>query len=283
MNKPFVACVAGSPIDHSKSPALHRAALAALAQSGTYERVELTEDQLAGHLDSHGELVGVSCTMPLKVRLAHLATERGWHIDDTVDLTGVANTFVRLDTPHVFNTDVAGIVGALTDYTGSRQFTTAAVLGSGATARSAVAALSRLGCTRVSLHARNPITRSELADLGTRVGLEVSGGDLGAVNWDTDVIISTLPTAVPLDVPTRVGQARRPVVLDVAYAHGSLGERAGLAGAEVVPGLVMLVEQAVAQFVLFMQATGRNLSTAETARVRRAMYVAVDCEKGPAC
>ncbi len=263
----FNACVAGSPIAHSKSPDLHTAALTALGIPGEYGSVELAEDQLAGHIDTHPELVGMSCTMPLKTTLAHLAHERNWNIDPTVTATRVANTFVNTPTPSVYNTDVAGIVGAL-----RTSATSAAVVGSGATATSALVALKELGTTSVDIYARNQQTRADLAQLAQSLGIDATHGGLDNINWDHDVIVSTLPTGVDLDVPKRLTAT----VLDVAYAHGSVGEKARDAGAEVVSGLAMLVEQAVAQFVHFVGVTGRSLTSEEVHRVTVAMYEAVN-------
>lgn len=263
----FNACVAGSPIAHSKSPDLHTAALTALGIPGEYGSVELAEDQLAGHIDTHPELVGMSCTMPLKTTLAHLAHERNWNIDATVTATRVANTFVNTPTPSVYNTDVAGIVGAL-----RTSATSAAVVGSGATATSALVALKELGTTSVDIYARNQQTRADLAQLAQSLDMDATHADLENINWDHDVIVSTLPTGVDLDVPTRLSAT----VLDVAYAHGSVGEKARDAGAEVVSGLAMLVEQAVAQFVHFVGVTGRSLTSEEVHRVTVAMYEAVN-------
>lgn len=262
----FNACVAGSPIAHSKSPDLHTAALAVLGIPGQYGSVELTENQLAGHIDAHPELVGMSCTMPLKTTLAHLAHERNWNIDPTVTATRVANTFVNTPTPSVYNTDVAGIVGAL-----RTSATSAAIVGSGATATSALVALKELGTTSVDIYARNQRTRADLAQLALSLGMDATHAGLENINWDHDVIVSTLPTGVDLDVPTRLSAT----VLDVAYAHGSVGEKARDAGAEVVSGLAMLVEQAVAQFIHFVGVTGRSLTSEEVQRVTVAMYGAV--------
>lgn len=262
----FNACVAGSPIAHSKSPDLHTAALAVLGIPGQYGSVELTENQLAGHIDAHPELAGMSCTMPLKTTLAHLAHERNWNIDPTVTATRVANTFVNTPTPSVYNTDVAGIVGAL-----RTSATSAAIVGSGATATSALVALKELGTTSVDIYARNQQTRADLAQLAQSLGMDAAHAGLESINWDHDVIVSTLPTGVDLDVPKRLTAT----VLDVAYAHGSVGEKARDAGAEVISGLAMLVEQAVAQFIHFVAVTGRSLTSEEVQRVTVAMYGAV--------
>ena len=68
MNRPFPrAAVLGSPIAHSLSPVLHRAAYAELGLGWIYEAIEVREEDLASFLDSRDESwVGLSLTMPLK-------------------------------------------------------------------------------------------------------------------------------------------------------------------------------------------------------------------------
>ncbi|MCZ9343683.1 shikimate dehydrogenase, partial [Streptomyces sp. TRM76130] len=62
------AAVLGSPIAHSLSPVLHRAAYAALGLAGwTYDRFDVDEAALPGFVEQLGpEWAGLSLTMPLK-------------------------------------------------------------------------------------------------------------------------------------------------------------------------------------------------------------------------
>ena len=108
--------VLGSPIAHSLSPLLHRAAAAAVGIAPfSYDRIETTEDGLAALLDSRADLRGLSLTMPLKQRLIRLARERGWTVDADAEATGAGNTLLRpVDGPvEGLNTDVTGIVAAV--------------------------------------------------------------------------------------------------------------------------------------------------------------------------
>ena len=58
--------VLGSPIAHSLSPALHRAAYAELGLDWSYDAVEVTEEELESFLDGLGQQWrGLSLTMPL--------------------------------------------------------------------------------------------------------------------------------------------------------------------------------------------------------------------------
>ena len=154
------AAVIGRPVSHSLSPVLHRAAYAGLGlEDWSYERRETDSESLPGLLAELAAPVqagpawaGLSVTMPLKqVLLAHLDV-----IDPLAEAVGAVNTVVAQRSGAGdalltgFNTDVAGIVGALreaarTQTPGSSdahlRIEQAVVLGSGATACSALAAL----------------------------------------------------------------------------------------------------------------------------------------------
>ena len=146
--------VLGSPIAHSLSPLLHRAAARALGiDDFAYERFEVGEAQLEAFLAEHPEHEGLSLTMPLKHRLVELARVNGWDLDADAVATGAGNTLLR-PAPgggEVLNTDVDGIVAAVHEGlalagTETAPWTDEAdVLGAGATAASALAAAARLG------------------------------------------------------------------------------------------------------------------------------------------
>jgi hypothetical protein len=96
--------VLGSPIQHSLSPALHRAAYGYLGLDWTYDRVEVDERGLAafvGGLDASWR--GLSLTMPLKVAVLELG-----NVDQLASLAGAGNTLIlEGGSRTVHNTDVA--------------------------------------------------------------------------------------------------------------------------------------------------------------------------------
>jgi len=76
----------GDPVSHSRSPAIHRAALASLGLSGSYEARRSGEEDLLEAIEElrSGALDGINVTMPLKAaaaaaaeRLTELATRSG--------------------------------------------------------------------------------------------------------------------------------------------------------------------------------------------------------------
>eukprot|EP01031_Cornospumella_fuschlensis_P018884 gene18884-23129_t len=87
--EPRKLAVLGSPIAHSKSPALHRAAYSVLDLDWSYAAIEVTEEELRGFVESRDERwLGLSLTMPLK-RAAIPLLDRS---EALVTATGSVNT-----------------------------------------------------------------------------------------------------------------------------------------------------------------------------------------------
>jgi Shikimate 5-dehydrogenase len=246
----------GSPIAHSLSPVLHRAAYAALGlHDWTYEPREVDEAGFDAALaDLDDEWRGLSLTMPLK----EVALRAASHVTATAEDTAAANTLVRGSggwTAH--NTDVNGIALALLD-AGCHDTTDATIIGSGATARSAVAALASSGTRHITFMVRTS-ARSETVDQARRAGITVSEVPMG--QWSlSDVVISTVPPAAVtgLEAFPRSDRDESPrTVLDVVYGAGRTPLQTAAAGAgwTVQEGTVMLLHQATEQVSLM---TGRS-------------------------
>jgi shikimate dehydrogenase len=259
------AGVLGSPIAHSLSPVLHRTAYAALGLTQwRYAAHEVDEEAFLPFVAGLDETWrGLSLTMPLKEVAFDVAAD----VSPLALATGAVNTLVRRSTGEwdAHNTDVHGIVAALAGASGpdAARPTSATVLGSGATARSAVTALARLGVGHVRLAVRaeaRPATLRMAADLGVEVEqvplarwAETTGsGDVPAL------VVSTLPTgAGSAAAEVLAGRHLRGTLLDVVYADWPtpLAQAGAAAGLEVVSGLDMLVHQAAEQVRLM---TGRD-------------------------
>jgi shikimate dehydrogenase len=243
--------VLGSPIAHSLSPVLHEAAYAELGLRGwVYGRAEVSAGGLASFVDGLDDTWrGLSLTMPLKVEVLELDGVQA--VSEAARLTGVANTLLLDGTRReVHNTDVAGLVWALSRALDGR-VGTATLLGSGATARSALVALAELGAVRVQVLARDPAKAHALRPLAETVGLELVVLPWGTSAPDVDVLVSTV-TAGAVDgwVDEIAGSAD--VVLDVVYDPWptTLATTAARTGAAVLDGLDLLVGQAVLQVEL---------------------------------
>jgi len=247
--------VLGSPISHSKSPALHRAAYAHLGLDWSYTAVEMTGDRLPGFIDGlDASWRGLSLTMPLKQDVLPLVDE----LDELAVLTGAANTVVLDDgRRRGFNTDVGGIVRTLGE-SGVRSIGRGILIGAGATAASALIAMAELGAREVRVLVRRPGAAAALGELGRRAGVSVDELPLTALaefgHGDGELVIATVPGGTDLGVAPGATLVDEAVLLDVAYDPwpSPIGA-AWLAGdGRVVHGLGMLLHQAVLQVRVFV-------------------------------
>ncbi len=248
--------VLGSPIEHSLSPVLHRAAYAHLGLADwDYQRHRVEADELAGFvagLDDSWR--GLSLTMPLKEVALGLGEP-----DEISVLAGAANTMVFDADRHarVYNTDVGGLVNAFAaaGVTGADRVT---VLGSGATARSGLISAARMGAGRVTVMARRPgHARDALTGLAARLGVELEVVGWGPTVPSGDVLVSTVVRGAA-DPIAAAAAAAAPVVFDVIYDPWPtpLAAAAEALGRTVCNGLDLLVHQAVGQIFLM---TGRTV------------------------
>lgn len=268
------AAVLGSPIEHSLSPALHQAAYVVLGLDWEYRAIECTIEQFPGFLVGLDETWrGLSLTMPLKEIVLDV-------VPDTSELARSlrsANTVYRTtaDEPwQATNTDVYGIEQALREV-GVHDVRSAHVLGAGATARSAVAALASLQAGEVVIHARRPQAAENIAALARDFGLGASSADLMPIDLDCDVLVSTLPA----DAAAPWAGVQAPptmALLDASYhpwptplALAWSGHRPS---APVASGRDMLVWQALAQVHLM---TGIDIEDFDDAGVLKAMRAAL--------
>ncbi len=253
-----ICAVLGSPVEHSLSPVLHRAAYAWLGLDWTYERHRVEADELASFvagLDRRWR--GLSCTMPLKEAVVPLGVP-----DEIVTTLGVGNTLVFDGVPGdpattlVRNTDVPGLESALRA-AGVTSARTALLVGNGATARSSVCGVTRLGVTTAYVLARDSAKTDVLARLGERFGVEVLHLPWAGDVPDVDVVVSSAPATAVAGVADRVAQAA-PVVFDAIYDPWptALAVAAAAADRTVVNGLDLLAHQAVGQVALM---TGRDV------------------------
>ena len=195
-------------------------------------------EALAAFLDGlDGSWAGLSLTMPLKQAVLPLLASAS----DLVASVAAANT-VLLPARRGENTDVAGIVAALAE-AGVASVDRAVVLGGGATARSALAALALLGCTAPILVVRSEPVETLAA--AARLGVTPT-----VVGWEPEVLtgcellVSTVPAGAADALAPYVGDV--PVLLDVVYAPWPTVLAAACRGT-VVAGTAMLLHQAAEQ------------------------------------
>ncbi|WP_330341169.1 shikimate dehydrogenase [Streptomyces sp. NBC_00557] len=243
------AAVLGKPIAHSLSPVLHRAAYEELGLTGwSYDRFEVDEAGLPGFLRELGpEWAGLSLTMPLKRAVIPLLDE----ISETASSVDAVNTVVFTEDGRRLgdNTDIPGMVAALREH-GIEQVGSAAILGAGATASSALAALSRICTGEVVAYVRSEARAAEMRRWGERLDVDVRTADWAdaAQALRAPLVIATTP-AGSTDALAAAVPERPAALFDVLYEPWptELAARWSMFGGAVVSGLDLLVHQAVLQ------------------------------------
>jgi shikimate dehydrogenase len=246
--------VLGHPVAHSRSPAIHNAALAelGLAEEWSYEAIDVGPDEFEERvLAMPGEgFVGANVTVPHKGGALALADD----LSETAREIGAANTLsFEEDRIRADNTDAAGLLAALPRSPADER---ALVLGAGGAARAVVWALLREGAevdvwNRTELRSRhlcaelggNPVTAPE----PPAYALIVNSTSVGLGGEDPFV-------ELPLS-PNGLGPGQ--TVVDLVYGDRptALLEAAAAAGAEVVDGTEVLVHQGALSLRIW---TGRD-------------------------
>ena len=260
------AAVLGRPITHSLSPALHRAAYAALGLDWTYDAIDCGVDDLPGVLAARATWAGFSATMPLKHALLGVAAE----VRPLAGAVGAANTLLPGPRGWVAdNTDVAGVTAALAEH--GVAATGVTVLGAGGTAQAVLAAVHALGVAHATVLVRDPGRAAGVRATAARMGVELAVEALttAAPALGADLVVSTLPPGAADPLAARDWQPAQ-TVLDVVYTPWPtvLAEASAGRGATVISGAVMVLHQAAEQVRLM---TGRD---APVAAMRAALAAA---------
>jgi shikimate dehydrogenase len=243
--------VLGSPIAHSLSPVLHRAAYAELGLTWRYDAYDVDEAGLTAFIDDIDETwAGLSLTMPLKRAIIPLCDE----VSVLARSVDAVNTVIFRPDGSRFadNTDVPGMVAALRE-AGVTSVPAAAVLGGGATATSAVAALRELCSGDVEVYVRSEQRVAEMVSSAARLDARVvtRSWDDAARALDAPLVVATT-TAGATDHLAALVPERPGVLFDVLYhpwptpLAGAWTDRGGT----VASGLDQLVHQAVPQVEL---------------------------------
>lgn len=261
--------IIGDPIEHSLSPILHTAAFAALGIDATYERLLVRGDDLGRTWSERlrKEFDGFNVTMPHKTAVIPLLDE----VDELARTVGAVNTVVRRDGRlEGMNTDVFGIRRALAPFAASVRGRPAIIIGAGATARSAVAALAaELAPSRLTFLVRDPDRASSHLGLSARIlgcpteALRLDEPAVGRTLTEAALILQSTPVGMipdvdrsPLPIPHRFSADQ--TLFDVIYRpmETALMQAARRSGANVVGGLELFLHQGAAAFEVW---TGRPM------------------------
>lgn len=280
------SAIIGSPVAHSLSPVLHGAAWASVGlgqdEGGPWrfdclEQTKETLPALLAGLDA--DCLGLSVTMPCKQAVIPLLDT----VEPLATAVGAVNTVVPSGgLLSGFNTDVYGIVASLTEARARAGLTerprSAVVLGSRATASSALAALAQMRVGDITMIARRFSGAGSASIAATRLGVEVEQvllqrDDLVHEALErADVFISTVPAGAADGLAATLRPRPDQTLLDVVYAPRDTGlvRAYEAAGAVIAEGADMLLHQAVQQVVL---ETGRQ---PDVEAMRTAMWAELD-------
>ena len=266
--------VLGQPISHSRSPAMHNAALAelGLADEWSYEAIEVGPsdfESLLRGMAAEG-FVGANVTVPHKVAALELADETS----EAARAIGAANTLSftggRIAAE---NTDARGFLDSLPARPAGRR---ALVLGAGGSARAVVWALVTEGAL-VSIWNRTAEKAERVADEFGALALPSHDERLATGNFD--LIVNTTTVGMGGSGEGRVNLKSLPIradslgethqLVDLAYgpAETELARAARAHGAAVVDGLEVLVRQGAASLRIW---TGQDPPIETMRRAARA-------------
>ena len=249
----LLAGVAGWPISHSLSPALHGFWIEQLKLDAAYVPLAIQPDDFAQALAVLPRLGfrGINVTLPHK----EAAFRHSSDADDAARATGAANTIVfREGRSFATNTDVAGFLGSLDDgAAGDVAGCSALVLGAGGAARAVIFGLLSRGAAQVTVVNRTRANADALAHF--------FGKNVVAAGWDQldgalvrcDLLVNTTKLGMQGQDPLIVnmgGLRPESVVVDIVYRplETQLLHQARLRGNRTIDGLGMLLHQAAPAF-----------------------------------
>jgi shikimate dehydrogenase len=255
--------VLGWPVAHSRSPAMHNAALQALGmEDWRYQALPVPPEMFTETVRALGQVgfVGANVTIPHKPAALALAEQSSV----AARAIGAANTltFAADGTIAAENTDAPGLIAALANMDGASvpKGMSALVLGAGGSARAAVWALREAGAREVSVWNRTPERAAELArELGARTVSEPERAEL-LVNCTSVGLERSASEPEGLNqlglTFDQVGEYS--YVVDLVYRSRSITQLLAAArehGARTLDGLEILVAQGALSLELW---TGRR-------------------------
>jgi shikimate dehydrogenase len=258
---PSLLFVAGHPVSHSLSPAMHNGVIARLGLPLYYFPVDLPPGRLRRffRLVREANFLGGNVTIPFKEEAAALADSRS----EAVEACGAANTLVvRGGAIHAENTDGGGFLDALEGQGWGRRHPAVALLGAGGAARGVAFALGKAGTRRITFLNRSPRrAKAVVRALSPRLpSVAFSTGDLGPEAMaeafrEADLIVqcTSLGLADEWERFPYNAVKKSSLFADLVYRAGgtTLVRKLRARGVPSIDGLPMLAHQAARSFTLW--------------------------------
>ena len=249
--------VLGYPIEHSLSPALHKAAFKLLGVSGEYSAIEVRSGGLQNFLQERGEEFDyLSLTMPLKEEALELKMDIT--IDDLGRRIQSINTLVKREGSwSATSTDGSGFVKALNNAEYER-FEKVLILGAGGTARAVAGALDEIA-TSVDVMRRSVRRSPAIAACFQKIECNFLDWDDLADLSSYDLVVNTTPSGAADLVAENLSNSVNGLLFDVLYKPWPtlLGRRWSDAGGKTLGGLELLLYQGIDQLNLVTNVEGK--------------------------
>lgn len=255
--------VMGAPVEHSRSPQMHNAALAKAALDYVYVPFHVRPGDIAAALEGFKALnvVGINVTLPHKQAvIPHLTS-----MSRQSELIGAVNTLsFREGGIHGDNTDADGFLQALREAAQDnmlflRLFREVVVLGAGGAARAVVVALALAGAKQIVIANRTATKAVALAEeMQEKTGVVMQGMGLMDTRVDAAVrnstlLVNTATASMEADAPLLIdGNSLSPhtFVYDIVYTPPvtPLMRAAAERGCKTLGGIGMLIHQGAIAF-----------------------------------
>ena len=248
------AGVVGWPIEHSRSPTIHRYWLKQLGILGAYDKFAVRPEEFRQFADTVGKdgFLGANVTAPHKEAAFEACDRR----TDVVEALGAVNTLWRED-GRLWgdNTDVAGFLANLDEATPGwdARKGLAVIIGAGGAARGIIYALASRGFERIAVFNRTQARAEVLAQHFGDSTVALPWDDLATELSEADLLVNASSLGMVGKPPLAVdigALPERAVVADAVYVplRTPLIEAAGARGLRVAEGLGMLLHQAAPAF-----------------------------------
>ncbi|MFC2035292.1 shikimate dehydrogenase [Chloroflexota bacterium] len=250
----------GDPVEHSVSPVMHNTAFRETGIDYLYVPLRVKKEELGKAIEGMRafDMKGLNVTIPHKVAIIQFLDE----LDQLAERIGAVNTIVNNDGVLTgYNTDASGFLQTLLERGIEPEGKNVVILGAGGASRAISFILADRGAHLVILNRLLELAwAKELAGRISQIStkevesLELNRENLMGVLGKADILVNTTSVGMsPNSNETPVDSALLRsdlIVFDIVYnpIETRLLREAGLAGAETLGGLDMLIWQGALAF-----------------------------------
>lgn len=242
--------VLGSPISHSLSPVLHKAAFDFLGIEGSYTAIEVASGELAAFISKSGDGFDyLSLTMPLKEEVLGLDVKA----DLLTQRIQSGNTLVkRVSSWDLTSTDGSGFIEALKN-AGVEKLDSVLILGAGGTARAVTGSLDAIA-KNIHVLGRSSVRQEALESAIVHSTFEYHRWSLEVDFSSYDLVVNTTPAGAADLLANLVPSQVNAILFDVIYKPWptELAQRWIDRGGQVLNGLELLLYQGIDQLEIVL-------------------------------